>query len=187
MVGTQTSLMVYDVEENADLFFKEVHDGVNVIAFGYLAAADVQACVVGGNCSILAFDHEGNELYWTVTGDNVSALSFCDVDGDGVQEMICGTEDFEMRVFRGQDVIQEITETDVVICVQPIHKSRFAYALSSGTVGVYDKLTRNWRVKSKNRVNCVDCFDIDSDGVPEVVTGWENGKVEVRNEQTGEV
>ncbi|CAK0847778.1 unnamed protein product, partial [Prorocentrum cordatum] len=27
-----------------------------------------------------------------VTGDNVSALAFCDVDGDGIQEMICGTE-----------------------------------------------------------------------------------------------
>lgn len=187
MVGTQSSLMVYDVEQNADVFFRDVHDGVSVITMGNIVGIDAPVCVAGGMCSILAFDHEGNELYWTVTGDNVSALSFCDVDGDGVQEMVCGTEDFEMRVFRGQDVIQEITETDVVIRVQPIHKSRFAYALSSGTVGVYDKLTRAWRVKSKNRVHCVDCFDIDSDGVPEVVTGWENGKVEVRNEQTGEV
>merc|ERR1719361_2756649 len=40
MVGTQTSLMVYDVEENADLFFKEIHDGVNVIAFGTLMTSN---------------------------------------------------------------------------------------------------------------------------------------------------
>mmetsp|Transcript_108078 Transcript_108078/g.241157 ORF Transcript_108078/g.241157 Transcript_108078/m.241157 type:complete len:502 (+) Transcript_108078:2-1507(+) len=56
-----------------------------------------------------------------------------------------------------------------------------------GTVGVYDKLSRAWRVKSKNRVNCIDCFDLDSDGVPELIAGWEHGKVEVRNEKTGEV
>ncbi|CAE7193575.1 bbs2 [Symbiodinium natans] len=56
-----------------------------------------------------------------------------------------------------------------------------------GTVGVYDKLTRAWRVKSKHRVNCIDCFDLDNDGVPELIAGWENGKVEVRNEKTGEV
>jgi Bardet-Biedl syndrome 2 protein len=187
MVGTQTSLMVYDVEENADLFFKEVHDGVNVIAFGSIMTVDAPVCVVGGNCSIQAFDHEGTELFWTVTGDNVSALAFCDVNDDGVPEMICGTEDFEMRIFHHEDVIKEITETDVIIRVEPVHKTRFAYALMHGTVGVYDKMSRAWRVKSKNRVNCINCFDLDNDGVPELIAGWENGKVEVRNEKSGEV
>mmetsp|Transcript_47298 Transcript_47298/g.109459 ORF Transcript_47298/g.109459 Transcript_47298/m.109459 type:complete len:719 (+) Transcript_47298:144-2300(+) len=187
MVGTQTSLMVYDVEENADLFFKEVHDGVNVIAFGSIMTVNSPVCVVGGNCSIQAFDHEGTELFWTVTGDNVSALAFCDVNDDGVAELICGTEDFEMRIFHHEDVIKEITETDVVIRVEPIHKTRFAYALMHGTVGVYDRLSRAWRVKSKNRVNCINCFDLDNDGIPELIAGWENGKVEVRNEKSGEV
>jgi len=187
MIGTQTSLMVYDVEENADLFFKEVHDGVNVIAFGSIMSVDAPVCVVGGNCSIQAFDHEGTELFWTVTGDNVSALSFCDVNDDGHPEMICGTEDFEIRVFHHEDVVKEITETDVVIQVEPVYKTRFAYALMNGTVGVYDRLTRAWRVKSKNRVNCISCFDLDNDGIPELIAGWENGKVEVRNEKTGEV
>ena len=93
MVGTQTSLMVYDVEENADLFFKEVHDGVNDIAFGHIPQVDGPLCVVGGNCSIQAFNHEGTELFWTVTGDNVSALAFSDVNDDGLTELICGTED----------------------------------------------------------------------------------------------
>jgi len=187
MIGTQTSLMVYDVEENADLFFKEVHDGVNVIAFGNLISVEVPVCLVGGNCSIQAFDHEGTELFWTVTGDNVSALSFCDVNDDGIPELICGTEDFEIRVLAHEDVVKEITETDVVIRVEPVYKCRFAYALMNGTVGVYDKLSRAWRVKSKNRVNTISCFDLDNDGIPELIAGWENGKVEVRNQNSGEV
>lgn len=187
MTGTQTALMVYDVEENADLFFKEVHDGVNVIAFGNIHAVEAPVCLVGGNCSIQAFDHEGTELFWTVTGDNVSALSFCDVNDDGIPELICGTEDFEIRVFHHEEVMKELTETDVVTRIEPLYKCRFAYALMNGTVGVYDKLSRAWRVKSKNRVNCISCFDLDSDGIPELIAGWENGKVEVRNQTSGEV
>jgi Bardet-Biedl syndrome 2 protein len=187
MIGTQTSLMVYDVEENADLFFKEVHDGVNVIAYGNIPSVDVPVCLVGGNCSVQAFDHEGSELFWTVTGDNVSALAFCDVNDDGVAEMICGTEDFEIRIFNNEDVLKEITETDVVTRVEPVWKTRFAYALMNGTVGVYDRMSRAWRVKSKNRVNSISCFDLDNDGVPELIAGWENGKVEVRNQNSGEV
>mmetsp|Transcript_108077 Transcript_108077/g.241154 ORF Transcript_108077/g.241154 Transcript_108077/m.241154 type:complete len:724 (-) Transcript_108077:131-2302(-) len=187
MVGTQTSLMVYDVEENADLFFKEVHDGVNVITFGNISTSQSPVCVVGGNCSIQGFDYEGTELFWTVTGDNVSALMFADVNGDGFKNLVCGTEDFEMRVFHNEDVIKEITETDVVTRLEHLHQSRFAYALMHGTVGVYERLSRAWRVKSKNRVNCISCFDLDNDGIPELICGWENGKVEVRNEKSGEV
>lgn len=187
MVGTQTSLMVYDVEENADLFFKEVHDGVNDIAYGHIPQVDGPLCVVGGNCSIQAFNHEGTELFWTVTGDNVSALAFSDVNDDGLTELICGTEDFELRIFHHERVIKEITETDVVIQVEHVHKNKFAYALMNGTVGVYDKMSRAWRVKSKNRVNCISCFDLDNDGVPELIAGWENGKVEARNEKTGDI
>merc|ERR1740121_2283056 len=65
--------------------------------------------------------------------------------------------------------------------------TRFAYALMHGTVGGYERLSRAWRVKSKNRVNCINCFDLDNDGIPELIAGWENGKVEVRSEKTGEV
>ena len=32
---------------------------------------------MGGNCSIQGYNHEGNEEFWTVTGDNVSAMAFC--------------------------------------------------------------------------------------------------------------
>ena len=84
-------------------------------------------------------------------------------------------------------MIKEITETDVVIQVEHVHKNKFAYALMNGTVGVYDKMSRAWRVKSKNRVNCISCFDLDNDGVPELIAGWENGKVEARNEKTGDI
>jgi Bardet-Biedl syndrome 2 protein len=33
LVGTPTNLLAYDVEENADLFHKDVQDGVNAVSF----------------------------------------------------------------------------------------------------------------------------------------------------------
>lgn len=35
-----------------------------------------------------AFDREGGEKYWTVTGDNVTALTMCDVNGDSQAELL---------------------------------------------------------------------------------------------------
>ena len=49
--------------------------------------------------------------------------------------------------------------------------SRFGYALANGTVGVYEKSSRWWRIKSKNQAIAIYSYDIDGDGVPELITG----------------
>ena len=43
--------------------------------------------VVGGNCSLQGFDHDGNDPFWTVTGDNVTALMMMDYNQDGKNEV----------------------------------------------------------------------------------------------------
>ncbi len=43
--------------------------------------------------------------------------------------------------------------------------------------GVYDGATRLWRVKSKHGVMAVAAFDLNEDGVAELVSGWSNGRV----------
>lgn len=84
LVGTSTNLLAYDVEQNADLFFKEVPDGVNAMAIGPMQEREGPLVFVGGNCSLQGYDKEGEEAYWTVCGDNVRCISFCDADGDGI-------------------------------------------------------------------------------------------------------
>ncbi len=44
------------------------------------------------------FDYEGNDPFWTVTGDNVSSLCLMDYNDDGKNELIVGSEDFEIRL-----------------------------------------------------------------------------------------
>ena len=47
----------------------------------------------------------------------------------------------------------------------------------NGTIGLYDRLDRVWRVKSKHSVCALSSFDLDGDGIPELISGWSNGRV----------
>jgi len=192
-IGTDTSLLAYDVERNADVFFKDATDGVNCLLVGKEGTASQTLVLAGGNCSILGFDEKGEEALWTVTGDNVSSLALCDVDDDGHMEMLVGSDDFEIRVFRREELLHEVSETDKVIFLCPLIGSKmrskfFAYGLANGTVGVYNGVAeRAWRVKTKHKVTALHAYDIDGDGKPEVISGWSNGSVSIRRFHNGEV
>ena len=107
LVGAQTTLLCYDVDNNSDKFFKDAPDGVNTIVVGSMDKAfggGGNMALVGGNCSIQGFDHSGEECFWTVTGDNVSTMTFCDFEEDGDLELLVGSDDFEIRIFKGEEV-----------------------------------------------------------------------------------
>jgi len=189
LIGSSTSLQGYDVEANSDVFFKEVPDGVNALAYGSLASLQSPVAMVGGNCSLQGFNSSGGEVFWTVTGDNVSALAFRDVPGskpsDNRQEVLVGSEDFEIRVFASEEVGLEMTESDVVTNLTPVHTTNFGYSLANGTVGVYNNATRVWHAKSKHTPVTLAQFDLNGDGVPELIAGWSSGRMEVRLDSTG--
>lgn len=49
--------------------------------------SDGNLAMIGGNCAIHGFDRDGNDAFWTVTGDNISAMALVDIDNDGQNEV----------------------------------------------------------------------------------------------------
>ncbi|XP_014849002.1 PREDICTED: Bardet-Biedl syndrome 2 protein [Poecilia mexicana] len=187
LVGSQTNLLAYDVHDNTDVFYRDVADGANAIVLGKLGDISSPLAIIGGNCALQGFDYEGNDHFWTVTGDNVRSLVLFDFTGDGKNELLVGSEDFDIRVFKEDQLISELNENETVTSLCHMHGSRFGYALANGTVGVYDRMARYWRIKSKNHAMSIHAFDLNADGVVELITGWSNGKIDARSDRTGEV
>jgi Bardet-Biedl syndrome 2 protein len=188
LTGTQSNLLAYDVDRNSDVFFRDCPDGVNSIVTGKLSALSQPLVLTGGNCSVLGFDNSGNEAFWTVTSDNISSLGLCDIDNDGKMELLVGSDDFEIRIFRQEELIGEISEADRVTQLLSVGTGKFGYGLANGTVGVYNGAkSRMWRVKTKHKPVSVISYDINNDGVMEIISGWSNGSFNVRNSDNGEV
>ena len=45
----------------------------------------------------------------------------------------------------------------------------------------------SFSMQSKHQPMCLHSFDLNNDGVPELITGWSSGKVDVRSMETGNV
>lgn len=163
-------------------------DGVLSIAVGPVDVAGIMNTValVGGNCSILGFDKTGEDIFWTVSGDNVSALAFGNVENRDKLDILVGSEDYAIRVFRNEEMLYEINESSTIKGFAPTNWRRYAYWLDNGTLGLYQQNARIWRVKTRHKVISAISSDIMGTGKPDLVVGWSNGRLEVRNEAKGD-
>lgn len=48
------------------IFSSQVADGANAIVLGALGDISSPLAIIGGNCALQGFDHEGKDLFWTV-------------------------------------------------------------------------------------------------------------------------
>ncbi|XP_076294801.1 BBSome complex member BBS2 [Lasioglossum baleicum] len=187
LIGTASHVLAFHVEDNSDIFYTEMTDGAKCIVIGKLGWLPNQVAIVGGNCSVTILDSQGTEIFWTVVEGTVSSLAVFDFDGDNENELITGTQDFEIKVYKEENALWEAKETAPVTTLTGLPNRRFVYSVGNGTLGVYEMAQRLWRVKSKHRVVVTRSFDVNGDGTPEVITGWNNGKVDARSSNNGEV
>uniref|UniRef100_A0A1I7TXJ5 Bardet-Biedl syndrome 2 protein homolog n=1 Tax=Caenorhabditis tropicalis TaxID=1561998 RepID=A0A1I7TXJ5_9PELO len=182
LIGTDSSVICYDVHNNLTVFRNDVPDGVNCFAYGKLGDNE-DAIYCGGNCCIWGFDRTGANTYWTVTGDQVTTMCLSDYDGDGETELVIGSPDFEIRVFKNDLMRAELMETDEITCLSHVASGCFAYSLNNGTIGTYVLKERQWRIKSKSNVSKI--FNFEEQGLMVVV--WKQGKIDLRFSHNGEV
>lgn len=184
--------MVYDCLNNADVFEKEVNDGlssINICDGQFLPEVGQPIVLVGGNCSITGFDVDGEERFWTVSGDNVQSLAMVDFNNDGADELVAGSDDFAIRIFKGEEIIHDVSEKAKVMHLSKIEGSCFGYALSNGAYGVYQGKKKLWKSKSKDVVTAIcGCQqDLFGDGEKLLIVGFKSGQIEVRKHKSGEI
>ena len=182
------SLMCYDLQENKTLFDREIIEGAFCIVCGMYSSFTVPLCIVGGNCSVIGIASNGADQFWTVLGGNTICMTLADINGDGQNELIVGTDDFAIRFYQGENLINEINENTKIIEIKSFGNSNFfSYALENGTIGVYQESTRKWKFKEKGFVSSIIVSDFNQDKSYEILCGWSTGKIQMREGSSGKI
>lgn len=112
-------------------------------------------------------------------------MELCDVDDDGVMELLAGSGDNVIRTFKHEEMLFDIPETGKINFLSRVRQDNFAYALDNGQIGVYLKRTKAWKIRHKQKLTALLGIDFNSDGKCDIVMGFENGRLEVRDDIAG--
>ena len=65
LIGSPSNLMGFDIFSNADVFNADVRDGVYSMKIGKIDINNTPTnlALIGGNCSILGFNHVGEDVF----------------------------------------------------------------------------------------------------------------------------
>ena len=102
-------------------------------------------------------------------------------------DLVAGSDDFSIRVFKGEELIFDINESAKIKALNRIKQNIFGYALANGTYGVYYTRKLLWKQKKQQRVTSIVGMDFDLDGEMELVVGFDDGSIEVRKHRSGDL
>lgn len=71
-------------------------------------------CTCDALDSIRGFDRSGKEKFWIVTNGKVNSLILADINKDGKNELIAGTANSSILVYRDEMLLYELTESAMV-------------------------------------------------------------------------
>ena len=60
-------------------------------------------------------------------------------------DMVAGSDDFSIRVYKGEELIFDINESAKVTALSRIKNNLFGFALANGTFGVYYTRKLLWK------------------------------------------
>ncbi|OAF67240.1 Bardet-Biedl syndrome 2 protein [Intoshia linei] len=179
-VATKSNLFYYDLSNKSILQNISVPDGINNMIFGEIK--DSNLILVGGNCTIAGFDENGMEIFWTITGDNVTCMDLIQKLPDSNYNLIVSSEDYDIRVFKNDEIDIEINENEMVLIVCTLSKpAYFAYS-SNSFIGVYIGSIKIWSDSINEKVVLLRSID-----EPVFIVGYKNCIVEIRSIENGEI
>lgn len=185
-IGSDTNILVYQVDDNLEIFFKEISEGVRCMVIGTTSVTQPPMLFCGTRTTIRSFNEKGDEILWIVTSGTVNSMILFDFTRDNEREILLGCEDEKIRIYKQDKFVRELNETGPVTKIAAIG-SLLAFILRNGTVGVYEEHVRLWRIKSKSCATCAAPYDLLGTGQMQIVLGWESGKIDVRDSRSGDV
>lgn len=118
IICTEQHALLYDVHENMDMLYKEVHEKIgSVCCTDY---QDEQVVILGTDCAIQGYGPMGEDLLWNVASDRVCALS-----PFGKDCLIIGTEDSMLTILKEDEVSCEILESDFPVGLLQLSANTF--------------------------------------------------------------
>ena len=114
-------------------------------------------------------------------------MTLFDVNEDGYNELVVGTDDFAIRFYQNENVINEINENTKIINVAVIEGFKFVYALENGTVGLRNSTDRLWKMKENGYVTAIVIDDFNKDNIYEILLGWSTGRIQLLAQEKGKI
>lgn len=185
-IGTETNILVYQVDDNIEVFFKDVSESVRCMTIGNIDISYPPLLLVGSNTTVKGYNIKGDEVLWIVISGVVNSIILFDFNRDNDQEIILGCND-KIRIYKQDKFIKELNENAPVKQIAALGAQLLAFILKNGTVGVYEEHVRLWRIKSKTCATCLASYDLLGTGTQQIILGWESGKIDIRDPRSGDV
>jgi Bardet-Biedl syndrome 2 protein len=167
--------LVYQVDDNLEIFFKEITEGVRCLQIG--SVESTAYLFVGTLTTVTALNEKGDEIFWIVSSADhpINTIILYDFSRDNEKEIILGSED-KIRIYKKDKFVNELSENAPIKQILPMG-TLLAFILDNGTIGIYEQYMRLWRIKSKVPAMAIASYDLLGTNSVQLITGWENGKV----------
>lgn len=177
-VGTDNSLQLFDIDENSQVFTALISDGVNSLSlFG-------NHIYVGSNCAILGYDMAGNEVFWTVTGDVVTAI--CEIEWDGEKCILAASNDLMIRLFSGEESKRERKVHAPVSYLVPMGPNQYVVSFETGSVSLIKGLDKIWDISIPGQVVGLQALDFTGSGHKDLAVATGEGIIQILDSKTGQ-
>lgn len=167
-IGTENNILVYQVDDNMEVFFKDVAESVRCMTIGKISSSHQPLLLSGSNTTVKGYDVKGDEILWIVTSGVVNSITLFDFDRDNDEEIVLGCND-KIRIYKQDKFLKELNENAPVKQIAPLGSQLLAFILKNGTCGVYEEYVRLWRIKSKTCATCLCAYDLLGSGSMQII------------------
>ena len=180
IIGTDNSLLVYNVEQNSQCFTSLISDGVFSITVDR-----TNTIYVGSNCAILGYDTNGEEVFWTVSGDVVTAM--CEAEMNGNMSLIAASNDLVIRVFVGEESKREMRIHFPCSFLKAAGPDEFIAGFDNGSISLYKNLQKVWNCSTQDTIIGFTMIDFSGRKQKDLVVGCGEGSLLFLDMANGQV